>query len=329
MEKVKVNVVLEPILGPENAINFSFFQKRIKKKVTLPSGVQINDVCKMIMKKMGCGDLASYAQAVIFLPNSISSNYDESLFSGKTTLGATKNVIGEPVNIRISAKSIGKNQDEADMEKAIYMDMAKLLVYGVPGLDNMVTDPVIKDVIEAVKYSSISGLPHESLVSIQKTLEERLAPFTSQQNNNNTKMDVTCSQVSRQHHPVARTEGQIYQTVEPSTSEESHLLKSYNSTNDKSEIKKKKLLSWVKKKIFSNHNHVHFRKNEYAFLNCWYQQDKFPSPAQCEEYAEYLNVFSKRNHKTRITGAFVKNWFEKKHDQDHSNTLYLKINKTY
>uniref|UniRef100_A0A0N5BV01 Homeobox domain-containing protein n=1 Tax=Strongyloides papillosus TaxID=174720 RepID=A0A0N5BV01_STREA len=188
---------------------------------------------------------------------------------------------------------------------------------------------ILQWIISSHLNISISGLPYKFVLKIQKALEERLAPFKSQQNTNNTKMDVTCSQVYRQHHPVTRTEGQIYQTVEPSTSEESHLLKSYNSTNDKSEIKKRKILSWVKKKIFSNHNQIHFRRNEYAFLNCWYQQDKFPSPAQCEEYAEYLNVFSKRNHKTRITGAFVKNWFEKKHDQDHSNTLYLKINKTY
>uniref|UniRef100_A0A0K0FQ96 Peptidylprolyl isomerase n=1 Tax=Strongyloides venezuelensis TaxID=75913 RepID=A0A0K0FQ96_STRVS len=329
MEKVKVNIVLEPILGPENTINFSFFQKRIKKKITLPCGVQVNDVCKVIMKKMGCGDLASYAQSVIFLPNSISCNYDETLFSGKTTLGAVKNVIGEPVNIRISAKSIGKNPDGVDIEKVIYMDVAKLLVYGVPGLDNMVTDPVVKDVIEAIKYSSISGLPHETLVTIQKALEERLAPFACQKNNNNTKLEMKCTPVYRQHPPVTRTDEQVYQTIEPSTSEESHLLKSSNSTNNKLDIKKRKILSWVKKKILSNHNHIHFRRNEYAFLNCWYQQDKFPSSGQCEEYAEYLNIFSKRNHKTRITGAFVKSWFEKKHDQDHSNILNLKVNKTY
>ncbi|CEF62143.1 Hypothetical protein SRAE_1000041700 [Strongyloides ratti] len=324
MEKVKVNVVVEPILGPEKSINFSLFHKRVKRVVTLPSSVLVKNICKKIMTTMGCGDLSDYAQAVIFLPRSKSNNYDELLSNSKVTMGNVKSIIGEPINIRISAKSRNGLPDEIETEKSIYSNLIKLLIKEIPDIKNVLGDSTVKNAIEAVNNNTISELSYESISQIHKTIENKLISSTSTESNYNTVEGEVCTVIGMREQMFSYPTS-WKNTIETKYSEESCLLNSFTSPG-KSKVKRNRFLTKFRN-IFSHH--VNFRRSENVFLDFWYLQDKNPSLFKCEEYAKCLNTFSKRSPKSLINGHLVKDWFDKKNEKEHLGGHYLQANQTY
>ncbi|CEF61805.1 Homeodomain-like-containing protein [Strongyloides ratti] len=204
MEGIIVNVIIDPLFKIHNSINVSLCGKPIIRTIFISPHVLVKNICTEILPIIGLGHLSTTSEALILIHDNQLSQYVNSLPSTNVNIGVLRNIIGEPITIRIPAKGKPEDFTEDAMNKNLCLNLIKLFLKEAPYVEDLITDPVCKSIIEKIKNSptilTSPMIPLQSLflviqvikttlfnnpiINIQRTLSRLYLPqYISNQNN--------------------------------------------------------------------------------------------------------------------------------------------------
>uniref|UniRef100_A0A0N5B9R9 Homeobox domain-containing protein n=1 Tax=Strongyloides papillosus TaxID=174720 RepID=A0A0N5B9R9_STREA len=328
MGSIVINFILQPIISPQRPGTISPFSEEIKMAITINYDTMIKDLCSVILDKIGLGHLKNFSEAFVFCPKTENFVSCYNFSNQMIKIGHVEYRHHQYLTIKIVAKGSVENFSGFEGRNAIYRNLCNLLLKKYSFIADDVENPIIKDIIQRIKDTSITTLSFQTLDYINEAITNELQILEKNRQQLYTPMRTLTTDYS---YPGSSA---IIESVETSEVETFNVnfatqpmkpvnipqyinsLSQLQFPSNRSQVNltvpgsPKTNISSTNSGFSTTNKRVKFRSNtEIPLLEGWFKKTKIPKKNELHEYAEFLNEVSNRSNEDKITYANVRNWF--------------------
>uniref|UniRef100_A0A0K0F596 Homeobox domain-containing protein n=1 Tax=Strongyloides venezuelensis TaxID=75913 RepID=A0A0K0F596_STRVS len=328
MGSIVINFILQPIISPLRPGTISPFSEEIKMAITINYDTMIKDLCSVILDNIGLGHLKNHSEAFVFCPKTENFVSCYTFSNQMIKIGHVEYRYRQYLTIKIVAKGSVENFSGFEGRNAIYRSLCNLLLRKYSFISDDIENPIIKDIIQRIKDTSITTLSFQTLDYINEVITNELQILEKNRQQFYIPVRTPTTDYGYPESPavIESVETSEIETFNPNLATQP-MKPVYRPQyfNSPSQFQLSSNRAQVNLTIPGDPNinvpstnsgfstttkRIKFRTNtEIPLLEEWFKKTKIPKKNELHEYAEFLNKVSNRSNEDKITYANVRNWF--------------------